>query len=219
MPIVFNCPSCQAQLTLSDAAAGRHGKCPHCKGEIVVPAASSAVVPAPPPQPTSPPTALPPPLPEPVTLEIAAAPTPLPPAGPVLAAPAPAARGSPIVKAFLILSAVGAALIMFVCLGLVGLVFLVRGSQAKLIEGKYVILRGDGTEVSISFYAGFDKDLAPNGQHMVRWASRVQDAKMFASEEEADQVAKVIKPLSFDGRRYYDIRVRSVKEVQQGSTR
>jgi hypothetical protein len=52
MPIVFNCPTCREQLTLSDAAAGRRGKCPHCKGEIVVPAAGSAAAPpAPPPLP------------------------------------------------------------------------------------------------------------------------------------------------------------------------
>jgi hypothetical protein len=122
-------------------------------------------------------------------------------------------------KTILILSAFGVALVMFACLGLVGFVFLVRGSQAKLIEGKYVILRGDGTQVPISFYAGFDKDLAPNGQHMVKWVSRVQDAKML-SEEEADQLAKMFRgPFTFDGRRYYDIRVRTVKEVQQGSTR
>jgi hypothetical protein len=151
-------------------------------------------------------------------LEIAAAPTPLPPARPVLAAPAPAARGAPIVKIFLILSAVGVALVMFACLGLVGFVFFVRGSYAKAIEGKYVILRGDGAEVPISFYAGVDKDLGPNGEYLVKWVSRVQAATML-SEEEADRLAKAFNGTSFDGRRYYDIRVRSVKEVQQGATR
>ncbi len=38
MSIVFACPSCRAELTISDAAAGKTGKCPHCKGPITVPA-------------------------------------------------------------------------------------------------------------------------------------------------------------------------------------
>ena len=49
MPIVFRCPACNAELTLSDAAAGRRGKCPHCKGDIIVPSAGAAA-PSPPPQ-------------------------------------------------------------------------------------------------------------------------------------------------------------------------
>jgi hypothetical protein len=63
MPITFNCPSCQASLTLSDAAAGRRGKCPHCKAELVVP--SPGVTAAPPPFTAAPPPPPPPPpLPE-----------------------------------------------------------------------------------------------------------------------------------------------------------
>lgn len=50
MPIAFACPFCQANISVSDAAAGRRGKCPHCKGTIVVPspgpAASSTEAPA-----------------------------------------------------------------------------------------------------------------------------------------------------------------------------
>ena len=38
MSIVFACPSCRAELTISDVAAGKKGKCPHCKGPITVPA-------------------------------------------------------------------------------------------------------------------------------------------------------------------------------------
>ena len=41
MPIVFRCPACAAELTLSDAAAGRRGKCPHCKGDIIVPSGTA----------------------------------------------------------------------------------------------------------------------------------------------------------------------------------
>jgi hypothetical protein len=74
MPIIFNCPTCQAQLTLSDAAAGRRGKCPHCKGEIIVPTASPAV--------TAPPPAAPAAAP---TLEISG--VTIPAAAPVMAAP------------------------------------------------------------------------------------------------------------------------------------
>jgi len=63
MPITFNCPSCQASLTLSDAAAGRRGKCPHCKAELIVP--SPGVTAAPPPFTAAPPPPPPPPpLPE-----------------------------------------------------------------------------------------------------------------------------------------------------------
>src|SRR5262245_61202133 len=42
MPITFHCPACDAELTLSDAAAGRRGKCPHCKGDIIVPSGNEA---------------------------------------------------------------------------------------------------------------------------------------------------------------------------------
>src|SRR5262249_22926630 len=42
MPISFACPTCRQTLQVSDAAAGRSGKCPHCKGPIVVPAATPA---------------------------------------------------------------------------------------------------------------------------------------------------------------------------------
>lgn len=38
MPITFACAGCAASLTVSDAAAGRSGKCPHCQGPILVPA-------------------------------------------------------------------------------------------------------------------------------------------------------------------------------------
>ena len=61
MPITFSCPSCQASLTLSDAAAGRRGKCPHCKAELVVP--SPGVTTAPPLFTAAPPPPPPPPLP------------------------------------------------------------------------------------------------------------------------------------------------------------
>lgn len=37
MPIVFNCPACNAELRINEAAAGRQGKCPHCKAPILVP--------------------------------------------------------------------------------------------------------------------------------------------------------------------------------------
>lgn len=50
MPIAFACPSCQANINVSDAAAGRRGKCPQCKGPIVVPSpgpAASSTEPAP----------------------------------------------------------------------------------------------------------------------------------------------------------------------------
>src|SRR5262245_39283457 len=83
MPIVFNCPTCQAQLTLSDAAAGRQGKCPHCKGEIVVPSSNGEVpagAPAVPSSASTPAlhspaaaitaTPAPPPRPEPVPLAV-----------------------------------------------------------------------------------------------------------------------------------------------------
>jgi hypothetical protein len=53
MSIVFYCPTCGQQLTLSDAAAGRQGKCPHCKGDITVPSASSSAAPSPPSAPES----------------------------------------------------------------------------------------------------------------------------------------------------------------------
>jgi hypothetical protein len=49
MPIVFHCPACDAELTLSDAAAGRRGKCPHCKGDIIVPSGDGPAAPSPPP--------------------------------------------------------------------------------------------------------------------------------------------------------------------------
>src|SRR5262249_15999304 len=72
MPIVFPCPTCSAQLTLTDAASGRRGECPHCKGEMVVR------------RPTAPPLATPvlpsPPAP---SLHVAAAPQAFPPAPPV----------------------------------------------------------------------------------------------------------------------------------------
>jgi len=99
MPITFNCPTCQAQLTLSDAAAGRRGKCPHCKGEIVVPTASSAAAPpAPPPLPPVAPAAAP-------ALEISGITAPA--AAPVMAAPpvvpvmaAPASAPPPVAPPF-----------------------------------------------------------------------------------------------------------------------
>jgi len=103
MPITFPCPTCRQQLTLSDAAAGRRGKCPHCKGEIVVPAAGPAAAPAVPNlslgSSPSLPAASPPPLPMAVPLGSAAgapasAAPPAPPASPFMAgaasAPAPA---------------------------------------------------------------------------------------------------------------------------------
>jgi len=37
MPIAFRCPSCIKLITISDAAAGRPGKCPHCQAGLVVP--------------------------------------------------------------------------------------------------------------------------------------------------------------------------------------
>jgi hypothetical protein len=87
MPITFHCPTCQAQLTLSDAAAGRRGKCPHCKGEIVVPTASSAAAPpAPPPLPAAAPAAAP-------ALEISGITTPA--SAPVMAAPAAPVMAAP----------------------------------------------------------------------------------------------------------------------------
>jgi predicted Zn finger-like uncharacterized protein len=41
MPIRIECPSCGAGFTVGDAAAGRRGKCPKCKGEITVPSTSA----------------------------------------------------------------------------------------------------------------------------------------------------------------------------------
>jgi len=37
MAITFICPSCRKQLQVSDGAAGRSGRCPHCQGALVVP--------------------------------------------------------------------------------------------------------------------------------------------------------------------------------------
>jgi hypothetical protein len=102
-------------------------------------------------------------------------------------------------------------------MGVVGFVSLMRAGQARLIEGKYVILRGDGKERGISFFAGMGT--GPQGQHMVRWVVRLEDAQ-WLSEEEADRLGSALRgPFTYDGVRYYDIRVRSVKEVQEGSTR
>jgi hypothetical protein len=61
MPIVFRCPTCAAELTLGDTAAGRRGKCPHCKGDILVPGGTAPGTPPPlPPQPDPAITANPP---------------------------------------------------------------------------------------------------------------------------------------------------------------
>jgi hypothetical protein len=55
MPIEFRCPSCDQQLRVPDAAAGKNAKCPKCATILAVPASSSAASPTaplgPPPQP------------------------------------------------------------------------------------------------------------------------------------------------------------------------
>ncbi|MCS7161073.1 MAG: hypothetical protein RMJ19_11430, partial [Gemmatales bacterium] len=38
MPIRFTCSHCSRQLTVRDELAGKHGRCPYCKGVVVVPA-------------------------------------------------------------------------------------------------------------------------------------------------------------------------------------
>ena len=49
--ISFACPGCGKQLNVTDAAAGRSGKCPACKAGVVVPAAPAPPQEAGPPPP------------------------------------------------------------------------------------------------------------------------------------------------------------------------
>jgi hypothetical protein len=45
MPIKFDCPSCHKKLSVSEAMAGRKGKCPGCQNPLVVPLASTESTP------------------------------------------------------------------------------------------------------------------------------------------------------------------------------
>lgn len=53
MPIEFRCPTCDQQLRVPDAAAGKNAKCPKCQAIVSVPGASS-------PPPLTPPASTPP---------------------------------------------------------------------------------------------------------------------------------------------------------------
>src|SRR3954452_9568460 len=41
MAISIKCPECGRKLNAPDSAAGRRGRCPHCKGIVTLPAAAT----------------------------------------------------------------------------------------------------------------------------------------------------------------------------------
>ncbi len=65
MTIAFTCPSCGRELKLQDEAAGKRGRCPHCKSVITVPETNLSqddlieIIPIEPPKPAQPPAPLP----------------------------------------------------------------------------------------------------------------------------------------------------------------
>ena len=65
MAIEFVCPSCGHVLKLQDKAAGKRGRCPHCKSVITVPETTLSqddlieIIPIEPPKPAQPPKPLP----------------------------------------------------------------------------------------------------------------------------------------------------------------
>ena len=84
MPIDLKCPSCDRQLRVPDAAAGKKARCPSCQTVVTIPSASAPA----PPDAGAPP---PPPPQQPVSPGEAAPPSGSPFAGPQAAGPQPGA--------------------------------------------------------------------------------------------------------------------------------
>lgn len=47
MPITFNCPTCNQQLSVQDSLAGQRGRCPKCKATINIPGPAASPLPIP----------------------------------------------------------------------------------------------------------------------------------------------------------------------------